>query len=84
MACSSRCSKSEAEAEAIRKCGADDAKALAVVSKDKCCALALGKKKTEFAIGIGDTEKKAQDAALAECRKLTDDCSIAITLTTTK
>lgn len=76
-----KASKSEAEAEAIRKCGADDAKALAVTSQGKCCALALGKKKHEFAIGIGDTEKAAQDAALAECRKLTDDCAIVITLT---
>lgn len=74
-------SKSEAEAEAVRKCGADDAKVLAVIGKDKCCALALGKKKSEFAIGIGATEKAAQDAALAECKKLTDDCTIAITLT---
>lgn len=74
-------SQSAAESEALDKCDADDAKIVATVKDGECAALALGKKKGEFGAAVAKTEKEAKSKALEACKKKTDDCEIAITLT---
>jgi hypothetical protein len=75
-----KASKSEAESEAISKCKAADAKAVAC-TKNGCIALALGKNKSVYGVGIADTEKEAQEMALEACKKKTTDAAIVVSLT---
>jgi uncharacterized protein DUF4189 len=74
-----KASKSEAETEAIDHCKAADAKVVAV-TKNGCLALALGKNKSVYGVGVADSEKEAQEMALEACKKKTTDCAIAVTL----
>lgn len=74
-----KASKSEAEADAVLKCGAEDAKVVGTAKKN-FCVLALGKDKGAFGIGIADTEKAAQEKAMEECKKKTSECFIAATV----
>jgi Domain of unknown function (DUF4189) len=75
-----KASKSEAEVEAVSRCNALDAKAVAS-TKNACIALAVGKDKSAYGVGTAETEKDAQAMALEACKKKTTDCSIAVTLT---
>ncbi len=74
-----KASKSEAEVEAVSRCEAMDAKAVAT-TKNACIALAVGKDKSLYGVGMAETEKEAQEMALEACKKKTIDCSIAVTL----
>src|SRR5262245_37550420 len=75
-----KASKSEAEVEAVSRCNATDAKAVAW-TKNGCIALAVGKDKSSYGVGTAESEKEAQTMALEACKKKTTDCSIAVTLT---
>jgi hypothetical protein len=74
-----KASKSEAEQEAIEKCGVPDAKVVAS-AKNMSCALALGKDKSVYGVGIAKDEKEAKKIALAECEKKTTDCRVVLCL----
>jgi hypothetical protein len=76
-------SASAAEVEAVHKCEAKDAKVV-VSTKNQCCALAIGKDKAAYGVGVGATEKEAQEKALEECKKKTTECQVVVTLAAKK
>ena len=75
-----KASQTEADAEAVSRCDAKDAKTVAT-AKNACCSLALGKDKSVFGVGVADNEKEAAKIALEQCEKKTTNCAVVVTLT---
>lgn len=75
----SQYSQDDAEREALNQCESSD-RAVIGWMRNAYGALAVGASHDQYGWGWGATREAAKQAALDECRKLTDDCTIKLTV----